>query len=242
VRGLYLVARRELSSYFDSIWGYVIAALVLIFDGLLFNAFALGAGPRKSARVLEEFFHFSFGATMTAAVFLTMGLIAKERETGTIALLDASPLSDWQIVGGKWLSSVIIVSLLTAVTIYMPALIFVNGKVSVGHIAAGYLGLFLVGAATCAIGTFASTITDSQLVAVVVAGFISLTLVLSWLLAEITPAPYDSIVAYLAIFDEHFGTTFRRGRIVTDDFVYYGSIIFVFLVMSVRWVSARRWQ
>jgi ABC-2 type transport system permease protein len=118
----------------------------------------------------------------------------------------------------------------------------VNGKVSVGHIAAGYLGLFLVGAATCAIGTFASTITDSQLVAVVVAGFISLTLVLSWLLAEITPAPYDSIVAYLAIFDEHFGTTFRRGRIVTDDFVYYGSIIFVFLVMSVRWVSARRWQ
>jgi len=239
---MYLVARRELASYFNSIWGYVVAALVLIFDGLMFNAFALGAGPRESTRVLEEFFRFSFGATMTAAVFLTMGLVAKERETGTMILLDASPLSDWQIVGGKWLSSVVIVSLLTLVTLYMPALIFVHGKVSIAHIAAGYLGLLLVGAATCAIGTFASTITDRQLVAVVVAGFISLTLVLAWLLAKITPAPFNSIVAYLAIFDEHFGTTFRRGRVATEDFVYYASIIFVFLAMSVRWLSARRWS
>lgn len=242
MKGLYLVLRRELAAYFNSIWGYVIAFFVLVFDGLMFNAFALGASPRPSSTVLEQFFYFSFGTTMTAAVFLTMRLIAKERETGTIVLLDSSPLSDWQIIGGKWLSSVLILTILTALTIYMPALIFVNGKVSFGHIAAGYLGLFLVGAATCAIGTFASTITDSQLVSGVTAGFISLTFVLFWLLAKISPAPFKSILAYLAMFNDHFATTFMRGLITTTDLVYYASVTFVFLMLSVRWIAARRWK
>lgn len=242
MRGLYLVVRRELAAYFNSIWGYVIGALVLVIDGLLFNAFALGAGSLESTTVLERFFYFSFGITVTAGILLTMRLIAKERETGTIALLDSSPLADWQIVGGKWLSSVAIIWLLTAITVYMPALIFVNGRVSVGHIAAGYLGLFLVGAATCAIGTFASTITDSQIVSGVVGGFLVVALLLTWLLAKITPAPFDAVLSYFAMFNDHFGRTFRKGRIATDDLIYYLSVIFVFLMLSVRWFRARRWE
>ncbi|MFB6374667.1 MAG: ABC transporter permease, partial [Bradymonadaceae bacterium] len=146
MKGLYLVIRRELAAYVNSIWGYIVVAAILVIDGLLFNAFALGTEARLSENVLRQFFYFSFGTTMVASILLTMPLIARERQSGTINLLDSSPLSDWQIVGGKWLSAFLFVTAMTLLTLYMPALIFVNGKVSVGHIAAGYLGLISVGA------------------------------------------------------------------------------------------------
>ena len=119
--GLLLVARRELGAYLNSLWGYLVAAIMLVIDGLLFNAFALGT-------------------TVITAVLLTMRLLAEERQTGTIVLVDSSPLSDWQIVGGKFLSALVFLGGVTFISLYMPALIFVNGKVSVAHIASGYRG------------------------------------------------------------------------------------------------------
>lgn len=242
MKGLLLVVRRELAAYFNSIWGYVVIAAILMIDGLLFNAFSLGSGAKYSADVLRQFFYFSFGTTVAAGILLTMRLIAEERQTGTIVLLDSSPLSDWEIIGGKWLSAVAFLSVLTLLTVYMPALIFVNGKVSIGHIAAGYLGLLLVGGATAAIGTFASTITRSQLVAGVLATIMTVFFLIAWLLAKIATAPFDSILSYMAMFNDHFSRTFMQGRIVTDDLVFYASVIFAFLMLSVRWLAARRWQ
>ena len=78
--------------------GYLVVASILAIDGLLFNAYSLGTGARYSTKVLEEFFYFSFGTTMVAAILLTMRLLAEERQTGTALLLDASPLSDTQII------------------------------------------------------------------------------------------------------------------------------------------------
>jgi ABC-2 type transport system permease protein len=241
MRRLWLITRRELAAYFQSIWGWAILSSILVIDGLLYNAFALGGEPKYSTEVLRHFFYFSFGTTVVAGILLTMGLIAGERQTGTIVLLDASPLSDWQIVGGKFLSAFGFLSILTLTTTYMPALIFINGKVSIGHVAAGYLGLLLVGAATVAIGTFASTLTESQLVAGVVASLISVFLLIAWLLARISPAPFDAILSYAAMFNHHFNRTFMQGRIATEDVVYYLSVTFTFLMLSVRWMAARRW-
>ena len=138
--GLLLVARRELGAYLNSLWGYLVAAIMLVIDGLLFNAFALGKTARYSSDVLEDFFYFSFGTTVITAVLLTMRLLAEERQTGTIVLVDSSPLSDWQIVGGKFLSALVFLGGVTFISLYMPALIFVNGKVSVAHIASGNSG------------------------------------------------------------------------------------------------------
>ena len=89
-----LLARRELSSYLSTAWGFIILAFVLLIDGLLFNALAMGEAARYSADVLEEFFYFSSGTTMIAGVLLTMRLIAEERQTGTMVLLRTAPISE----------------------------------------------------------------------------------------------------------------------------------------------------
>jgi ABC-2 type transport system permease protein len=241
MRGMMLVVRRDLSAYFNSMWGYLVVASILVIDGLLFNAYSLGTGARYSTKVLEEFFYFSFGTTMVAAILLTMRLLAEERQTGTALLLDASPLSDTQIIVGKYLSALAFLSLLTLSTLYMPALIFVNGKVAVGQIAAGYLGLLLAGSAAVAIGTFGSSVAKNQLVAAVISSFGVVFLLITWMLARKTEAPFSDVLSYMSLFDKHF-QPFMRGRVNIDGIVYYLSVTFAFLMLSVRWMSSRRWK
>jgi ABC-2 type transport system permease protein len=161
------VARRELQSYLRTMSGYIIIAVMLFIDGLLFNAFAVAGTAKKSSEIVAEFFTLTSGITMIGAVFLSMRLIAEERQTGTVALLYSSPIHDVEIVLGKFLASFVFLCLFFATTLYMPVLVAVYGKVSVGHIAAGYFGLMLVGATGLAIGTFGSALTKSQVVAAV---------------------------------------------------------------------------
>ncbi len=241
MRGMLLIARRDLAAYFNSIWGYLVVAALLFFNGLAFNVFAIGRSPKYSTDVLEDFFYWTFGFVMTAAVLLTMRLIAEERQTGTLVLVDSSPLADWQIVGGKFLSALGFLALMIALTGYMPALIFLEGKVSYGHIVAGYTGLLLSGAAVVAIGTFSSAVSKHQLVAAVIAGVIVGVLILSWLLGRVTEAPLSDVFSYLSLYDRHF-QPFQRGRINLEDVIYYLSITFAFLMLSSRWLAARRWR
>src|SRR5579872_390055 len=120
-----LIAGRELRAYLRSPFGYIVAAAMLLIDGLLFQGFALGAGARLSAEVLHDFFYFASGTTMVAAILLSMRLLAEERQTGTLVLLNTAPLRDRDIVLGKFLSAFAFVALLTVLTGYMPLLIFV---------------------------------------------------------------------------------------------------------------------
>ena len=242
MKGIFLIARRELGAYFNSFWGYLVVAVILIVNGLLFNAFALGDSPKLSFEVLRDFFYFSFGTTVIASILITMRLFAEERQTGTMTLLDASPLREWQLVAGKYTSAMLFLVVMLALSTYMPALVFVNGKVSLGHIGAGYLGLLLVGSATVAIGTFSSTLSRSQLVAAVIGGVIAVFLLVTWLLARIADPPLKEVLSYMSLFDSHFRRTFMEGQIHTRDVVFYLSVTFAFLVLSIRWISARRWK
>ena len=149
-----LIARRELGAYLRTMSGYVIIAVMLFIDGLLFNAYAAQGGGKRSSEVLADFFTLTSGITLVGTVFLSMRLIAEERQTGTIALLYSAPVLDVEIVLGKFLASLAFLSVFFLATLYMPALVAVYGKVAPGHIAAGYLGLLLVGSAGLAIGTF----------------------------------------------------------------------------------------
>lgn len=242
MRGVLLIARRELGAYFNSLWGYLIIAVILMINGLLFNAFAMGDSPKLSFEVLRDFFYFSFGTTVIASIFITMRLIAEERQTGTIVLIQASPLAEWQIILGKYFSALVFLLVMLVLSGYMPALVFVNGKVSLGHIGAGYLGLTLVGAATLAIGTFASTLSRSQLVAAVVGGVFVVFLLITWLLARIADPPLKEILSYMSLFDRHYRRSFMEGQIHLRDIVFYLSLAFSFLVLSIRVISGRRWK
>ena len=122
MKSILLLVRRELKSYFDTSWGWIIFALVLILDGVMFNAFALGTRERYSADVLSDFFYFSSGTTMIAGILLTMRLIAEERQTGTLTLLQTAPIRPIDIVLGKFLGAFLFLMLITLATAYMPAL------------------------------------------------------------------------------------------------------------------------
>ncbi|HSZ83503.1 MAG TPA: ABC transporter permease [Polyangia bacterium] len=241
MNAILLIARRELGSYLRSMTGYIIAALVLVIDGLLFQAFVLGGPERLSAEVLSNFFFISSGITMIASVFISMRLFAEERQTGTLVLLTSSPVHDWEIVLGKFLSAFVFLSGITLATVYIPALIFVNGKVSVGHMAAGYLGLVLLGGAAIAIGTFGSALARTQVLAAIFSGVIVTALVICWLLAKVTERPFADIFTSLALWQRHF-PPFQAGQVHLRDVFYYLAVIYLALFASTRVLEARRWR
>ncbi len=242
MKPVWLIYRREMGAYLRSPLGYIVVAVVLLIDGLLFNAFALGSDTaRKSSEVLKQFFYFSSGTTMVASLFLSMRLLAEERAQGTLNLLFGSPVRDYQIVLGKYLSALTFLSGLTLLTIYMPALIAVHGKITFGQIAAGYLGLILLGSAGLSIGIFGSALTKSQLVAIISSAAILVGLILSWLMALITDRPINELFTWLSIHNKHF-QPFMTGLINTQDVVFYASLSYFFLFLATRVLEARRWS
>jgi len=238
---VFLIARRELSSFFTTWTGYIIAAAALFINGLLFNSFAIGDAPEFSAVILGRFFYFSSGVAMVTGIFLSMRLLAEEKQTGTIVLSYTSPVSERQIVYGKYLSVFIFFLFLQLLTLYMPAMIFVNGKVSIGHMAAGYLGTTLIGAAVLALSLLASVLANNQLVAAVLGAFFTVTILVLWMLADVVESPFKELFSYLAIHNAHFDP-FRKGIVHIKDVVYYLSVIIFALECSVKALEARRWQ
>jgi ABC-2 type transport system permease protein len=236
-----LIARRELGAYFRSMTGYVIAGLVLLIDGLLFNAFVLSAGEMYSADVLANFFYISFGTTVIASVFISMRLLAEERQTGTLVLLTSSPVHDWEIVIGKYLSAVVFLAIVTLATVYIPALILVNGKVSFGHLVAGYLGLLLTGSATVAIGVFGSALARTQVLAAIISGVITVSILIAHLLSRVADRPLKDLFMALALYARHF-PPFQSGQIHLRDVVYYVAVTYVALFAAVRVMESRRWK
>ena len=241
MRNSLLIARRDLAAYLHSYSGFVIIAAVLFIDGLLFNAFALGAGALKSHEVLERFFFFASGTTMIASVLLTMRSFAEERAEGSDVLLSTSPVSDGAIVMGKWAASMGMLTVMTLLTVYMPLLIFWNGKVSFSHIATGYLGLLALGAATSAMGTFGSSLFKSQVAAGIFSGVLVVGFLIGWMLSDMVDPPFADPIAYMALYDKHF-KPFEEGRLVLSSLVYYGMVSFSFLWLTTRVVAGRRWQ
>lgn len=241
MRVVWLVLCREFGAYFRSYMGYVILAVVLLVDGLLFNVYAIGGGSKYSAEVLRQFFYFSSGTTMIASIFLTMRLLAEERQMGTMVLYTTSPVKDSQVVLGKFLSAFLFLCLLTLLTLYMPLLIFVNGKVSMGHIFGGYLGLLCLGSAALAIGMFGSSLAQSQIIAAIISAAILVAMLLFWLLATVTEPPLSGMFSYLALHNKHF-FPFMKGTVNTRDLIYYLSVTWFFLMVSTRVIEARRWR
>jgi ABC-2 type transport system permease protein len=236
-----LIARRELGTYLRSMTGYIIAALLLLVDGLLFNIFAIGGEEKLSAQVLAQFFFYTSGLTMIASVFLSMRLVAEERQTGTLVLLTSSPVGDGQIVLGKFLSGLTFLAMVLALTLFMPLLVLVNGKIAPGHLVAGYLGLLLLGSAAMAIGTLGSALAKTQVLAAIISACMVTGMVVAWMLVRVTERPFNDVFASLAIHGKHF-IPFQEGSIHLRDVVYYLMVTMVALYAAVRVMEVRRWR
>ena len=146
------IARRELYAYSRSPLGSAIIAGALLFDGILFYWRSGIDQKLLSEQVLQQFFYDATAATMAAGLLLSMRLLAEELQAGTITLLNTAPIRDRDIVIGKFLSAFGMLTLMNLLTLYMPLMVYIRGKVSVGHIVVGYIGLILFGSAVTAIG------------------------------------------------------------------------------------------
>lgn len=243
MRAVAIIFRRELASYLTSTMGYIVAAVTLLLDGLLFYGQALGpaAGARMSTDVLTRFFFTTSGLVSIAAVVLSTRLLAEERQLDTLVLLNTSPIRDAQIVAGKFLSALVFLTGITLLSLYMPLMILVNGKISFGQVAIGYLGLVLLGAAVLAIGVFASSLTRHALLAGFLGAAFTGIMFLFWPLSLVIPYPLNTVFQGMAIHGRHF-TGFEVGVLQLKDVAYYLAVTYFFLLMATKAMEAKRWE
>jgi ABC-2 type transport system permease protein len=235
-----LIARRELSSFFGTWMGYIITAASLIISGMLFMAYAM-EGQKYSAQVLAEYFYYTSGIGMVASLFLAMRLFAEERQTGTIVLFYTSPVTERSMIYGKFLSALVVFLILLLISLYMPVLVMVRGKISIGHVAAGYTGCALVGASVMSMSLLASVLAPNQLLSGIIGAFFTVTALIVWMLANVVDSPFKQLFQYLAIHNKHF-LSFTSGLIQIKDVVFYLSFIIFFLECAVKALKMRRWQ
>ncbi len=241
MRAISIIYRRELGGYLRSPFAWVIAAVLLLIDGILFQAFSL-SGDQLSAIVLERFFYFASLMPLFGGVLLAFRLIAEERQQHSIVLLTTSPVRDTHIVIGKYLAALTFFAVLLLLSFYMPLLIKVNGKITMAQVLVGYLGLLLMGSAVLAIGMFGSALAKSQIVAALAGAAITAILCFLFMFAKRLDPPVRDVLQELDLWWIHYQNGFMRGVLNLKDVVYYLAVTYFFLLLAVKTLEAKRWQ
>ncbi len=241
MRATSIIYRRELGHYFRSPLGWIIAFAVLLVDGILFQSQAM-TGEQLSAVVLERTFFFMSGISTFGGVLLSFRLLAEERQNHSMVLLKTSPIRDTEIVLGKFFAALTFLGLVLLIALYMPLLIKVNGKISWSQILVGYLGLVLLGSATLAIGLFASALTRSQIIALLLGAFFVCVLCFVYPFAKRLDSPVREVFEQLDLWWIHFQNGFMRSVLNLKDVVYYLAMTYFFLLLAVKTLEAKRWQ
>lgn len=241
MRAISIIYRRELGAYLRSPFAWVIAALVLLIDGLFVQGGAL-TGEMLSAQVLEKFFYYASGIPLFGGVLLSFRLLSEERQNHSMVLLNTSPVRDSDIVLGKFFAALTFLAILLLLSFYMPLLIKINGKITGAQVLVGYLGLFLLGAATLAIGLFGSALTRQQLVAAVVSAAMVVLIVFIFLLANKVDPPLKDVLNDIGLWWIHYQYGFMKGVLNLKDVVYYVATTYFFLLLSIKTLEAKRWQ
>ena len=238
MRNTLTIARREIGSYFNSPIAYIVIAVFLLLDSFLFFSALFVQGQAD----LRELFA-GFWPTLLVAVFapaITMRLIAEERQSGTLELLITMPVSDWQVVLGKFLGAIALFGVAVGLMVIYGITVSLLGPLDKGPAIGGYLGLSLLGATFIAIGLMASSWTRSQIVAFILALLLCLGL---WLIGKIVPffpRPLQPVMEFLGI-DSHIANT-ARGIVDTRDLVYYASVIGGCLLLAQQSLESRKWR
>lgn len=237
---IWTIFKREVGAYFNSPVAYVVTALFLVITGALFW---LNYFQDLTSLSLRGFFA---QAPMFLAFFapaITMGLLAQERRSGTLELLMTLPVSDAQIVLGKFLAAVFLLGVVFLTTLPYPlTLDMLAGKFGThldwGATLAGYLGLLLLGATYAAVGLMASSWTKDQEIAILIAFVLCFFLyIIDQLVGQPTGA--TALAAEYLSTAHHF-QTFARGVIDARDVIYYLTVIATCLITTTATVSARR--
>jgi ABC-2 type transport system permease protein len=238
VKSIGIISRKELGSYLTSPMAYIVTAIFLALSGTFFSAYLAGTNFEDTS--IRGFLDAAQILILLFTAILTMRLVAEEKKMGTWELLLTAPVGDAEIVVGKFLGSLAVLTGMLVLTLYFPALLVVFGDPDLGTIGASYLGLFLLGSACLSIGIFASTLTSNQIVSAVVGGGILFGL---WFLGSVgsfTTGALKEIVPYFSL-SRHFGD-FTRGIVDTRAIVYYLSVTALFLYLAIGSIQTARWR
>jgi ABC-2 type transport system permease protein len=237
MKTIWIITTRELNSFFDSLIAFIMIILFLGFSGFFTwisgsDIFMVGQAS------LRSFFGIAYWTLFFFIPALTMRLIAEEKKSGTIEMLLTKAVTDRQVILGKYLATIILICI--ALVFTLPYVITVSkiGNIDTGGVICGYLALILMSAAYTSIGIFASSITSNQIVAFLLALFISLFFhIIFEVIAGGMTGLFGQIVNSLSV-TVHF-ESLSRGVVDSKDLIYFGSIIFMGLFLTEISLSKR---
>lgn len=233
---MFSIFKKEFKSYFTSPTAYVVIGLFVLISSILFNFINLS---QQSADFSSNLSIMSIILVIIIPV-LTMKVLADERKSGTEVLLITSPKSLTSIVVGKYLAALAVFLVMTVVTAIYPIILSALGETSGSEIIGGYVGFILLGAAFIAFGVFASSLTESQIIAAIVS---IVGILVMFLLQSIAPA-LGGIWADTLNWFSLFSRTedFFAGILSLGPVVYYLSFSAVFVFLAIRVIEKRRWS
>jgi ABC-2 type transport system permease protein len=253
MRNVWTICRKELGSYFAS----PVAYLLLTMFGVIFGFFfwsALGyfvnegiemqmRGQMYPMNLNEQIIRPLLSNAGVIGLFfipmISMRLFAEEKRTGTIELLATSPISDLEIIIGKWLAAMMLYGCLLLFTALNFAFLFKYGSPDWKPLAIGYLGLLLQAGALLSIGTFISTLTKNQIIAgAATFGVCLLLWVVGWVGYE--TATWASVLSYMSVITHY--ESFGRGVLDSKDAIFYLTVIFLGLFFTARSMESLRWR
>jgi ABC-2 type transport system permease protein len=255
MKSVWTIAKKELKTFLYSPIAYILTAFFLLVSGFFFyNILAWandqtlrmmqsGYGMERlniNQMLYQPFFNNMTIILMFLLPMLTMRLFADEKKMRTEELLLTSPLRLSAIIIGKYLAALIIYFLILLLTATFSIFVFAYGNPEPAPLLTGYLGLLLLGAVFIAIGLFASSLTENQVIAAVIAfSSIILIWVISWV-GESGPGAWKGILTYLSFFS-HF-KNMVAGVVDTQDIIYYLSFIFLGLYLTRSVFEFRKWR
>lgn len=239
------VLRKEINLFFSSLIAYLVISVFLVINGvflwLLPDSNVLSAGYAT----LEQLFTISPWVLMFLVPAITMRMFAEEQKTGTFEILATKPISNTQIVMGKFWAGTILVllSILPTLVYFYTVYHLANpvGNIDVGGTIGSYIGLLFIGAVYVSIGVFASSLTDNQIVSFILALIICFFFygVSDWILGIESLRPFQAFISYIGL-QSHYNSI-SRGVIDTRDLVYFIGFIASFIVFTKTRIALRKW-
>jgi ABC-2 type transport system permease protein len=233
------IARREFNSYFYSPIAYVVIAAFLVASGI---AFYQDFVPGQAA-AMRSTFNWMVWFLVFVTPILSMSLLSQEWATGTIETLMTAPVSDFNVVLGKFLGNMGLLIVMLAPTLLYVVLLAIYGHPDVGPIVSGYLGILLTAALFVAVGLFCSSLTRSQIVAVVIAILILCLATLVPYLIRVNVAnlrPFFLKVLDQAVYRRY--SDFSKGVLDSGNIVFFLLGTAVFLFLTTKMLESRRWK
>ncbi len=253
MRNILAIAGKELRSYFASPIAFIIIGLFSLLFGFFFYTYLTlfvrqsemmmmqgGGAANINQQMIRGVFLNSAVIILFVMPMITMRTYSEEKRSGTIELLLTSPITDFQIIVGKFLGAMGLYAAMLFVTMLYMAILFIYGNPEWRPIAAGYLGLLLMGGCFISAGLFVSSLTKNQIVAGMMTFAVFLMLwVIDWIGESSSPTT-KAIVEHLSI-TRHFDD-FARGVVDTNHVIYYLSFITFGLFLTAKSVDSERWR